>query len=55
MNEFVYSWGNNPKRKTMKNRSCQILAKGKKNSALIEFKNGQREIVSRRSLRRRRS
>ena len=47
----VYVWGNNPKRATMKGRECSVIAYGKRNSALIEFKNGQREIVSRRSYR----
>jgi hypothetical protein len=54
---YRYSWGNNPhlwkqrKRATLKNRLCRILATGKKNSVMVEFEDGQREIVSRRALR----
>lgn len=48
---FVYTWGNNPKRATMKDRRCRVLARGRKNSCLIEFLDtGQREIVSRYSV-----
>jgi len=45
-----YRWGNNEKRATMKGRDCKIIARGKMNSIQIEFENGQREIVSRRSV-----
>jgi len=48
---YVFSWGNNPKRKELKGRRCVVLAAGAKNSRLIEFENGQKEIVSRRALR----
>jgi len=47
-----FAWGNNEKRATMKGRKCRIIARGKMNSIQIEFENGQREIVSRRSVRR---
>lgn len=48
----VYTWGNNPKRATLKGRMCRIVASGKKNSVLVVFDDGQLEIVSRRALRR---
>jgi len=48
---YEYRWGNNPKRATMKGRKCRVLARGKKNTALVEFENGQRETVSRNALR----
>jgi len=49
---MIYAWGNNEKRATMKGRDCKVLAHGKKNSIMIEFTdNGQKEIVSRRSVR----
>lgn len=49
---YKYSWANNPKRETLKNRICRVLYRGKMNSALIEFiDNNQREIVSRNALR----
>jgi len=49
---YYFAWGNNSKRKMMKGRFCKVLARGKKNSIMIEFvDNGQREIVSRNSIR----
>ena len=48
---YRYTWGNNPKRAQMKGRICRLLASGKKGSVMIEFENGQREITSRRALR----
>ena len=36
----------------MKNRVCIVLVRGKMNSCLVEFENGQQEVVSRRSVRR---
>jgi hypothetical protein len=40
-----------PKRPELFGRRCSIIARGKKNSILVEFENGQREIVSRNSVR----
>jgi hypothetical protein len=52
LQEYIFSWGNNEKRKTMKNRICIVLVRGVMNSALIKFlDNGQVECVSRNSLR----
>ena len=48
---LIYTWGNNPKRAVMKGRRCRVIARGAKNSCLIEFENGQREIVSRYAVR----
>lgn len=45
--EYIYAWKNNEKRKQLYKKNCRILAKGKKNSILIEFENGDREITSR--------
>ena len=55
-----YAWQNNPdlglfpcpKRLTLYRRHCRILARGKLSSALVEFENGQREVISRNALRR---
>ena len=55
-----YAWKNNPdlglfpcpKRLTLYRRHCRILARGKLNSALVEFENGQCEVISRHALRR---
>jgi len=49
---YRYTWGNNDKRAGMKGRVCRVLARGKKNSIMVEFiDNGQQEIVSRYALR----
>ncbi|MBA7526586.1 hypothetical protein ES705_18748 [subsurface metagenome] len=45
-----YRWGNNSKRTTMKGEECKVITRGKMNSVCVEFENGQREIVSRRSV-----
>jgi hypothetical protein len=50
--KYRYVWGNNPKRKTLKDRICRVLHRLKMNSAIVEFENGQRECVSRNALRR---
>lgn len=47
-----YVWRNNAKRATMYNRPCRIVARGTMNSIMIEFEDGQREIVSRYAVRR---
>ena len=49
---MIYNWANNLKRKTMKGRKVIVLARGKMNSILIKFDNGQKEIVSRYSIKR---
>jgi len=36
----------------MKHRICRVICRGRMNSALVEFENGQREIISRNALRR---
>ncbi len=44
-------WGNNSKRATMKGRECKVISRAKRmGSICIEFNNGQREIVSWRSV-----
>jgi hypothetical protein len=49
--KYIYRWGNNEKRKGMKNRICFVICRGSLNSCLIEFEdNGQREVVSRNAL-----
>lgn len=49
---YIYTWGNNEKRKTMKGRVCIVLARGRMNSIAIQFiDNSQIEIVSRNSIR----
>lgn len=47
-----YAWANNEKRKTLKGRKCKILVRGKMQTILVQFENGQCETVSLRALRR---
>ena len=49
---YIFGWGNNVKRATMKGRKCRVLYGGRMNSCVIEFEDGQRECVSRNALRR---
>lgn len=52
MTTYRYAWRNNRKRETLFGRLCRVVARGKMNSALVEFTdNGQREVVSRNALR----
>ncbi len=51
---YRFAWRNNSKRATLYGRPCRVLARGKMNSALVEFENGQREVVSRNALRKNR-
>jgi len=48
---YIYTWGNNEKRKTLKGRRCRIIRCGKINSVMIEFEDGSREITSRNAIR----
>ena len=49
---YEYRWGNNPKRATLKGRLCKVVARLTLNSCIVEFENGQREVISRNALRR---
>ncbi len=51
MKLYRYCWGNNLKRQTMKGRTCKVIARGRMNSIMIQFENGQKECVSRNSVR----
>lgn len=60
MMTHYYAWRNSPdfglcpcpKRRTLYRRRCRIVARGTMNSRLIEFEDGQREIVSGNAIRR---
>ena len=52
MTRYRYCWRNNSKRAELYGRICTVLARGSLNSALVEFENGQREVISRNALRR---
>lgn len=48
---YRYAWRNNAKRAALYGRECRVVLRSAKNSALVEFENGQREVVSRNALR----
>lgn len=50
-NKYLYTWGNNPRWAEMKGKVCRVLARLSMNSCLVQFENGDREIVSRNALR----
>lgn len=47
-----YGWRNNSKRLTLFGRKLRIIARLTQNSAIVEFENGQREVISRNALKR---
>lgn len=50
---YIYAWGNNEKRTTLKGRKCRVVVRSRAmNSCMVEFENGQREVISRSALRR---
>lgn len=50
---YYYAWKNNSKRAEMYGCHFMVLGRGTMNSALVEFRNGQLEIISRNAMRRR--
>jgi len=50
--KYIYVWMNNPKRESLYGRKCMVLKWIRKNSVIVEFENGQKECVSRNSIRR---
>ena len=46
---YVYRWGKYLP--DLKGRLCRVLARGSMNSALVEFEDGTRHVVSRNALR----
>jgi len=49
---YVFVWKNNSRRLFLYGRLCRVVYRGRPNSALVIFMDGQREVVSRNSLRR---
>jgi len=47
----LYVWRNNEKRVALFKRECRVVSRGAMNSVLIEFADGQREVVSRYAIR----
>ena len=61
MTEYLYVWRWNPQMQIpgmdhpmtgRKGQPCRVLVRGKRNSALIEFRDGFTAVVSRNGLRR---
>ena len=48
---YVYGWKNNSKRLTLYGRRFRVIHRGRQNSALVEFEDGQREVISRNAIR----
>jgi len=48
---YHYAWKNNEKRARLFGRRFRVIARGAMNSALVEFANGDREIISRNAIR----
>ena len=48
---YAYIWGNNPVRAKWQGKKCRVLVRGKMNSVLIEFENGEQVNTSRNALR----
>ncbi len=48
---YYYNWKNNSKRATLKDRRLRVVARGSMNSALVEFEDGPREVISRNAIR----
>ena len=54
MGEQIYrdAWGNLPCRQRLKGREFRVIARGKMNTALVEFiDNGERQVISRNAFR----
>lgn len=48
---YAFRWKNNPKRRSLYGKRCQILKRGKMNSVLVKFEDNKKEIISRRALK----
>ena len=48
---YYYNWKNNSKRETLYGRRFKVLHRMEMNSDLVEFENGQREVISRNAKR----
>jgi len=55
---YIFVWSDKgckwmgQRRAGMQFQRCRVLARGKMNSAMVEFENGQMDIISRNALRR---
>lgn len=48
---YIYTWGNNDKRGSLKGRRCRLIRRLALNSCIVEFENGDREVISRNALK----
>jgi hypothetical protein len=48
---YRFMWKNNERRAQLFGRRCKLVCSGKLGSVMVEFQDGQREVVSRRALR----
>jgi hypothetical protein len=37
---FIFAWGNNEKRKTLKGKKCRVIVRGKKTVSWLSLKTG---------------
>ncbi len=44
---YIYRWKNNTKRTELYGRKCKVITRGKMNTILVEFENGERVTTSR--------
>ena len=49
--DYVFVWGNDEKRALLKGKRCRVLARGRMNSVIVEFEDGQQECTSRNAVR----
>jgi hypothetical protein len=51
---YIYRWGARyPRTLERKAQACRVIARGRMNSALVEFEDGFQAVVSRNALRKR--
>ena len=51
---YIYRWGvRYPRTLDRKGQACRVIARGRMNSALVEFEDGFRAVVSRNALMKR--
>ena len=48
---YIYRWRNNVKRAEMYGHRFRVLVRGRMNSALVEFEDGQCEVISRNAIK----
>ena len=51
--QYIYVWGPRLMGFARKGQACRVLVRGSMNSALVEFEDGFRAVISRSALRRR--